>query len=71
MDHDQRFKILIQTFFADFLLLFFRDCSSATGRRDWTRQPSSGWTRKALRNPPRASGLVDRGLGVSHYRGEK
>jgi hypothetical protein len=25
MDHDQRFKTLIQVFFADFLLLFFRD----------------------------------------------
>lgn len=25
MDHDQRFKILIQTFFEDFLLLFFRE----------------------------------------------
>jgi hypothetical protein len=24
MDHDQRFKILIQTFFQEFLLLFFR-----------------------------------------------
>ena len=23
MDHDQRFKILLQTFFADFLRLFF------------------------------------------------
>jgi hypothetical protein len=25
MDHDQRFKILIQTFFADFLQLFFKE----------------------------------------------
>jgi hypothetical protein len=24
MDHDQRFKKLIQTFFAEFLMLFFR-----------------------------------------------
>ena len=25
MDHDQRFKILIQTFFLEFLLLFFKE----------------------------------------------
>jgi hypothetical protein len=24
MDHDQRFKVLIQTFFLEFLLLFFK-----------------------------------------------
>ena len=36
IDHDQRFKVLIQLFFADFLLLFFRpwaerlDCSTVT-----------------------------------------
>jgi hypothetical protein len=27
MDHDQRFKTLIQVFFADFLQLFFKEWS--------------------------------------------
>ncbi len=52
MDHDQRFKTLIQEFFADFLRLFFADWAA---RFDLSK--SNGWTRNCCPTRPKARGI--------------